>query len=129
MAVADALGEAVEYQETGQLVDNMNVDGGRSSKAATLEPEQLSERFLSSNGDGYYYVKLIEKTDTEVNYNSLKIAFTKFDTMLESLYTEGKVKPYINIELDEGGANDGMVEEEVEMEEEVIQQENTEGGE
>lgn len=129
MAVADALGEAVEYQETGQLVDNMNVDGGRSSKAATLEPEQLSERFLSSNGDGYYYVKLIEKTDTEVNYNSLKIAFTKFDTMLEAQYTEGKVKPYINIELDEGGANDGMVEEEVEMEEEVIQQENTEGGE
>lgn len=129
MAVADALGEAVEYQETGQLVDNKNVDGGRSSKAATLEPEQLSERFLSSNGDGYYYVKLVEKTDTEVNYNSLKISFTKFDTMVQELYDNGKVEVYINLEMTGVGNNDGMAEEEEATEEEVIQEENTEGGE
>lgn len=128
MAVANELGEAVEYQETGQLVDDMNVDGGRSSMAATLEPEQLSARFLSSNGDGYYYVKLVEKTDTEVNYNSLKIGFTKFDNMAQELYDSGKVEVYINIELPGVGENDGMVEE-GEIEEEVVEQENTEGGE
>ena len=30
-AVAESLGEQVEYEATGQLVDNMNVDGGRSN--------------------------------------------------------------------------------------------------
>ncbi len=103
LAVAQTLGEAVQYEETGQLVDGMNVDGGRSSKAMTLEPGQMSERFLSSNGDGYYYVKLVEKTETEVNYVSLKINFLKFGTMVEDLYKDGEVEIYINVELDEDG--------------------------
>ena len=115
-AVAEALGAEVEYQETGQLVDNMNVDGGRSNKAMTLEVGQVSEKFLSSNGDGYYYVKLIEKTDSQVNYASLKINFTAFDAQVIDLYANGKVKTYITIggeEATEGNKaidNGGVVE-------------------
>lgn len=100
-AVAEAMGEKVEYEETGRLVDNMNVDGGRSTKAMTLAIDQVSERFLSSNGDGYYYVKLNDKTDSEVNYASLKIRFTTFDEMLADLYKEGKVKEYIELGTEE----------------------------
>lgn len=87
----------IEYQETGRLVDNMNVDGGRSTAAMRLEPGQVSKRFLSSNGDGYYFVKLIDKTDSEVNYNSLKINFTEFDRRVAALYVEGEVEVYITI--------------------------------
>lgn len=96
-AVADSLGEEVEYQETGQLVDNMNVDGGRSNKAMTLEPGAVSGKFLSSSGDGFYYVKLNEKTDSQVNYGSLKVNFTVFDAQILELYETGKVKEYITI--------------------------------
>lgn len=95
-AAAD-LGAGVTYEETGRLVDNMNVDGGRSTMAMKLEVGQVSPRFLSSNGDGFYYVKLIDKTDTEVNYHSLKIEFTKFDQMVAALYEEGKVETYIEV--------------------------------
>lgn len=95
-AAAD-LGAGVTYEETGRLVDNMNVDGGRSMMAMKLEVGQVSPRFLSSNGDGYYYVKLIDKTDKEVNYHSLKIEFTKFDQMVAALYEEGKVETYIEV--------------------------------
>lgn len=95
-AAAD-LGAGVTYEETGRLVDNMNVDGGRSTMAMKLEVGQVSPRFLSSNGDGFYYVKLIDKTDTEVNYHSLKIEFTKFDQMMAALYEEGKVETYIEV--------------------------------
>lgn len=94
---ADELGTA-EYEETGRLVDNMNVDGGRATKAMTLEPGQVSERFLSSNGDGYYYVKLVDKTNSEVNYTSLKISFSQFDEMVAALYAEDKVEAYIDLE-------------------------------
>lgn len=98
-AVAESLGEQVEYEATGQLVDNMNVDGGRSNKAMTLEPEQVSERFLSNNGDGYYFVKLVEKTETQVNYESIKVKFTIFAERVAQLYEEGKVKELIEVGL------------------------------
>lgn len=96
---ADEVG--AEYQETGRLVDNMNVDGGRSNVAMTLENGQVSERFLSSNGDGYYYVKLIDKTSSEVNYVSLKIDFTQFDEMVTELYASDKVESYIDLDSEE----------------------------
>jgi len=101
LAVAEELGEAVEYQETGQLVDNLNVDGGRSEMAARLDEGQVSERFLSTNGDGYYYVKLIEKTDTQVSHASIKVRFTTFDKMVEELYQNGEVEEYITVGVDE----------------------------
>ena len=96
-AVMEALGEDVEYEETGRLVDNMNVDGGRANKAMTLEVGAVSEKFLSTNGDAYYFVKLNEKTDTEVNYASLKIWFTEFDYKVVELYEKGLVKEYITL--------------------------------
>jgi parvulin-like peptidyl-prolyl isomerase len=67
----------------------------------TLEVGQVSEKFLSSNGDGYYYVKLSDKTDSEVNYMSLKIKFTTFDEMLANLYKEGEVRKYIEVGAEE----------------------------
>ncbi len=96
-AVMEALGENVEYEETGRLVDNMNVDGGRANKAMTLEVGAVSDKFLSTNGDAYYFVKLNEKTETEVNYASLKIDFTEFDLRIAKLYEDGLVKEYITI--------------------------------
>ncbi len=98
----ERLGETIEYEATGRLVDNMNVDGGRSTMAMTLEPGQVSARFLSSNGDGFYYVKLNDKTDSEVNYESLKINFTKFDEQVEELYADGEVEVYISVESGAG---------------------------
>lgn len=101
LSVIDGLGNMVEYQETGQLVDNLNVDGGRSEMAAKLEVGQVSDRFLSTNGDGYYYVKLVEKTDTQVSHVSIKIRFEKFNEMVEELYANGEVEEYIKVGLDE----------------------------
>ena len=100
MKIAEELGDKVEYETTGQLVDGMNVDGGRSNKAMQLAVGELSERFLSSNGDGFYYVKLIEKNDSQVNYDSLKINLTEFDLQVMKLYEDGEVEEYINLDSD-----------------------------
>lgn len=96
---ADAV--AANYEETGRLVDNMNVDGGRSTMAMKLEAGQVSERFLSSNGDGYYFVKLVDKTSSEVNYASLKINFSQFDEMMAELYADDEVISYIDLDGEE----------------------------
>lgn len=96
-AVAEALGDKIIYQETGGLVDSRNIDGGRASEAMKLEPGQSSGKFISMNGDGYYFVKLLKKTDSEVNFVSIKVPFTEFGNRFDALQEEGKISEYIDL--------------------------------
>lgn len=96
-AVAEQLGEAIVYEETGGLVDSKNIDGGRASEAMRLEPGQSSGKFVSMNGDGYYFVKLVKKTDSEVDFVSIKVPFTEFATKFDQLKLDGKIAEYIDI--------------------------------
>ncbi len=96
-AVVEQLGSEIIYEETGGLVDGKNIDGGRASEAMKLEPGQSSGRFVSMNGDGYYFVKLISKTDSEVNFVSIKVPFTEFAKQFDTLKADGKITEYIDI--------------------------------
>ncbi|MBR3230909.1 SurA N-terminal domain-containing protein [Candidatus Saccharibacteria bacterium] len=100
-AVAEQLGSAIIYEETGGLVDSKNIDGGRASSAIRLEPGQSSGKFVSMNGDGYYFVKLINKTDTAVNFVSIKVPFTEFNQRFKTLLDEGKITEFIEIKTSE----------------------------
>ena len=95
--VAERLGEKVIYEETGGLVDSKNIDGGRATEAMKLEPGENSGKFISMNGDGYYFVKLIKKTDSEVDFVSIKIPFTEFEKRFKSLQDENKIQEFIEI--------------------------------
>lgn len=99
--VAEQLGGAIIYEETGGLVDSKNIDGGRASEAIKLEPGKSSGKFISMNGDGYYFVKLIEKTDAKVNFVSIKVPFTEFDKKFLELKDTDKIKEYIDIKTEE----------------------------
>ncbi len=96
--VAEQLGEKVNYEETGGLVNNKNIDGGRATEATKLEVGEQSGRFVSINGDGYYFVKLVNKTATEVNFVSLFVPFKKFDERFERVKNEEGIKEYITLE-------------------------------
>ena len=100
-AVAEALGSDIIYEETGGMVPTQNIDGGRAATAFRLEPGKESGRFISINGDGYCFVKLIDKTETEVNFVSIKIPFTEFDTRMATLREDGAISEYITITGDE----------------------------
>ncbi|MBQ5812287.1 peptidyl-prolyl cis-trans isomerase [Candidatus Saccharibacteria bacterium] len=96
-AVAEALGDKINYQETNGLVDSKNIDGGRASEAMKLEPGQSSSKFISINGDGYYFVKLISKTDSQVNFVSIRVPFTKFNQQFDQLKENNQITEYITI--------------------------------
>jgi hypothetical protein len=49
------------------------------------------------NGDGYYFVKLTKKTESGVNFVSIRVPFTEFNKRFESLFTDGKVSEYITL--------------------------------
>ena len=95
--IAEEMNGKVIFEATGGLIDNKNVDGGRSGVAANLEKGAHSGKIVSSNGDGYYFVKLVDKTETQVDYVSLFIKFSEFDKRLEEIRAEGGVKEYIEI--------------------------------
>lgn len=95
--VAEQLGDKIIYEETGGLVDSKNIDGGRASEAMKLEPGQSSGKFVSMNGDGYYFVRLVAKTDTQVNFVSIKVPFSEFNKRFDSLRDDGKIQEFIEI--------------------------------
>ena len=103
--VAEELG--IEFSATGELADVKNVDGGRSTKAYNMEPGQISDVFVSENGDCYYIIKLLEKNDTQVNYVSLSIPFTEFDNRLQTVRDENRVEEYITFDEEK---NEGAIE-------------------
>ncbi len=97
-AVRDEFGDKVVYENTGGLIDNKNVDSGRSGAASSLAVGERTGKILSSNGDGYYFVKLLGKNETQVHYESLYIRFTEFDRRLAELRASDKIKEYISLE-------------------------------
>lgn len=101
-AVAEKLGEQVQYEETPGMIDNENLDGGRSGMAMKLADGQVSEKFVSNNGDGYYFVKLVGKNEEagKVSYMSLKIVFTELEERVAKLKEEGKIAEYIELATD-----------------------------
>ena len=96
-SAANKFGDKVEYSKPGKVL-KINIDGGRAKVSADLKVGGVSEPFISNAGDGYYIVKLIEKNDNEVSYESIKIKFTEFNRQIESLEKEGKIKKYIKVD-------------------------------
>ena len=80
------------------MVPLVNNDGGRTEAARQLDKGKVSSVVRSTTGDGYYFVKLIEKTDTQLNYEYLKIPLTEFDKRLKALKESGGVREYIKVE-------------------------------
>ncbi|MBR3172590.1 SurA N-terminal domain-containing protein [Candidatus Saccharibacteria bacterium] len=110
-AVAEALGDKISYQETGGLVDSKNIDGGRATEAMKLEPGQSSGKFISMNGDGYYFVKLISKTNSSVNFVSIRVPFTEFNKRFDALKNEDKISEYISFAAPEQNADQSQPQE------------------
>ena len=108
--ISKALGDKVEYEETDGSVDRMNIDGGRASVALYLEKGKTSERFVANSGKGYYYVTLVDKTESTVNYNSLFIPFSELKTRLEKIRKDGKIEELIEVKAKEEKENDGQTE-------------------
>ena len=95
-----AEGMNLEYNSTNELIDVKNVDGGRSDRAYEMNPGDISEVFVSDNGDCYYILKLIEKSDGKVNYVSITVPFTEFEKRLDNVREENRVDEYIELKDD-----------------------------
>lgn len=91
----------VETNVSG-LVPFTNRDGGLSTAAAKLQKGQVSGVVKTTKADGYYFVKLLEKTDTQLSYEYLKIPLTVFEDQFTSLKSQHRIKEYIKLSGIEG---------------------------
>jgi hypothetical protein len=80
------------------LVPRNNQDGGLATTAAKLKKGEVSDVFRSTNGDGYYVVRLLdEDTSNRISYSFIKIPLTAFTERLAKVKQDGKVKEYIDV--------------------------------
>lgn len=79
------------------LVPLSNRDGGLSEAASKLKKGEISPVIKTTTGDGYYFVKLLERNDTQISYAYLRVPLTEFDSRLDQLKKDGKVREYISI--------------------------------
>lgn len=93
--------EAVTVGVSGLIDQGDRLDGISASEIAKLEPSKTSEAIESVTGDGYYFVRVIEKTDRQVNFQFLRIPLTAFEQQLKDLRTQGAIKEYISIDASE----------------------------
>lgn len=74
-----------------------NQDGGLAAAASKLEVGQISKAIKTTSGDGYYYVKLVDKNDAQVRYEYIQVPLSTFDAMLKQADTDNKITEYITI--------------------------------
>lgn len=99
-AIAEATnkenGAQVTFASQG-FVPKTNQDGGLAAAASKLTKDQVSTVVRSTTGDGYYFVKLIDSNDTQVNYDYIHIPLTVFAERVNAALNSGQVSKYITI--------------------------------
>ena len=74
-----------------------NQDGGLAAAAIALQKGGVSSVIKSTTGDGYYYVKLLDINETQVNFEYVHIPLNVFADQLASIKDSKKAKQYITI--------------------------------
>ncbi len=95
------------YESVGEFVDASNLDSGRAAMAMSLnEVGNVSDCFVSKNGDGYFFVKLTGREGDKVKYDSISIRFTEYTKQFDKMREEGKIKEYIEVDSGDDGGDD-----------------------
>lgn len=95
--VNEAFKDTTEYTAAA-WVPRTNRDGGLATEAAKLEKGGVSSAIKTTRGDGHYYVKLLDSSDSQVQYEYIFIPLTEFDARLKVIQEENKLTKFINIE-------------------------------
>ncbi len=79
-------------------VPKTNQDGGLATSALKLQKGQVSKAIKTTAGDGFYYVKLIDSNDSQVQYEYIQIPLHAFNTALRDIEDNGKTSKYITVQ-------------------------------
>lgn len=99
-AIADGLNEhttgAVVYSPA-TWVPKSNRDSGLALAAVGLKKGQVSTAIQTPSGNGYYYVRLLDTSDTQVKYDYIQVPLTALKEKLDAIKKDGKLTIFIDI--------------------------------
>lgn len=95
--VAKELGDKFTVQSPGLIDATSSFNGLNVSDVAKLEQGKVSGPLKSSTDDGYYFVRVLSKTDTQVNFEFVHIPLTTFSTRLSELRKSEQIHEFIKI--------------------------------
>jgi hypothetical protein len=94
--IAKQVGNGAQAGISGMVRKN-NQDGGLTETAIGLQKGKISSVVKSTTGDGYYFVRLTELTDTQLSYSYIKVPLTVFNDSFNKLRVDNKITEYISI--------------------------------
>jgi hypothetical protein len=100
-AISDELNALATGSTTymaGEWVPKANQDGGLAAAAGKLTKGQISSAIKTTSGNGYYYIKLVDSNDTQVQYEFIHVSLKEFDAKLAKVSTDDKLTRLINVE-------------------------------
>lgn len=96
-ATATELGNGVNVQSPGLIDITHSFSGLSVSDVSKLQPNVVSGALKSSTDDGYYFVRVTQKTDTQVNFEFIQIPLTAFNDKLAELKKSNQIHEFIKI--------------------------------
>lgn len=87
-------GSQVTYGALGWLPKTNN-DGGLTAAASKLSAGQVSGVIRPTTGDGYYYLKVLEVNETQVNYEYIQIPLSVFNEQLRGIEESNRAQYFI----------------------------------
>lgn len=90
------LGVKPMYGASG-WVPKDNQDGGLAIVASKLAKLQVSLAIKSSIGNGYYFIRLLDINDNQVNYEYIQVPLSAFTNSLNNIINSKKVDKYIKV--------------------------------
>lgn len=101
-AVAESMvgttGGRVTAGQSGIIqLNTTKFNGLRISDISNLKQGEVSGLLKSTTDDGYYFVKLDEKTPSQVNFTYLHIPLKQFADDFAALKKSGKIREYITV--------------------------------
>ncbi len=75
-----------------------NQDGGLADVASKLQKGQISSAVKTTSGNGYYFVKLVDKNATQIQYEYIHIPLKEFSLKLAQVEKDNKLTKFIKID-------------------------------
>lgn len=94
-------GSNIEYGMSGLVNRSTIFSGLKVSDIASLESGKIHGPLKTATDDGYYFVEVVEKSDTQVSFAFLRVPLTEFKSRIAKFKEEGKITEYITISIDQ----------------------------
>lgn len=97
-SIAEALGNKTAVQSPGLIDSTSSFNGLNVSDVVKLEQGKVSGPLKSTTDDGYYFVRVLEKTDTQVNFEFVHIPLTAFTAKVAELKKSEQIHEFIKVQ-------------------------------